>query len=154
MKTAKLIAKKLTLANKTLAIAESCTGGLASDLITDIPGSSKFFKLSIVAYNDLAKAQLLKVPKSLINRYGAVSPCVARVMSENIKNLYKADFGLAITGIAGPTGQTPTKPVGLVYISLSTPFKTICKKFNLKGSRLQIKKASAEKALGLLYKNL
>ena len=114
-----LVAKKIILKKRTIAIAESCTGGLLSKRLTDIPGSSKFIKLNLVTYSSEAKTKLLKVPQKLIKKYGSVSQEVASAMAKGIKNLANVDIGLSITGIAGPTGGTKTKPVGLVYFGFA-----------------------------------
>ena len=114
-----LVAKKLILKKRTIAIAESCTGGLLSKRLTDIPRSSKFIKLNLVTYSNEAKTKLLKVPQKLIKKYGSVSQEVASAMARGIKNLANVDIGLSITGIAGPTGGTKTKPVGLVYFGFA-----------------------------------
>lgn len=139
---------------KTLAIAESCTGGLLSNMLTNIPGSSNFFLLSIIPYNNRFKKELLKVPLKILESKGTVSKETALLMSRNIRRLAKTSFGLSITGIAGPAGTTPIKPVGLVYIALSSVKKNICKKFLFKGARVSIKKQAAVSALKLLKENL
>jgi nicotinamide-nucleotide amidase len=156
---------KILLKNrKTLSIAESCTGGLISSRITDVPGSSKYFKMGLVAYSNQTKEKLLGVPDELLTRYGAVSKEVAIKMARSIRELGGADIGLSTTGIAGPTGATSatrrggsaknfggkTKPVGLVYIALCTGKKTICKKFFFLGDRASIKWQASQAALNLL----
>lgn len=103
----------------TLATAESCTGGLLSKKITDIPGASAIFHLGMTTYANEAKEKILGVPEDLLKEYGAVSPQTAKSMAENIKRLAASDLGIGITGIAGPDGGTPEKPVGLVYIALA-----------------------------------
>lgn len=112
----KLIQKKLSLAT-----AESCTGGLLAKRITDISGSSEIFRLGLITYSNMAKNQLLNIPLELIDQFGAVSEEVAREMSIKVRLLAKAHFGIGITGIAGPTGATSQKPLGLVYIALAHP---------------------------------
>lgn len=145
-KVAELLVKK----RLTLAIAESCTGGALSNSLTDIPGASKFFLLSIIPYDNKFKTLLLKIPPKILKVKGAVSYETAFLMAKNIRCLSKASFGLSITGIAGPGGATKTKSVGLVFVGLSSSRKTICKKFLFKGSRLSIKKQAAYAALNLL----
>ena len=103
----------------TVATAESCTGGLLSKRITDIPGSSEVFPMGVVTYSNGAKTKLLGLPEETFRKYGAVSPQTARSMAEGVRNLSGADYGVGITGIAGPGGGTPEKPVGLIYLALS-----------------------------------
>jgi nicotinamide-nucleotide amidase len=131
----------------TLAVAESCTGGLISNLITDVSGSSEYFKMGVVAYSNKIKENVLWIPGSLIRKHGAVSRQVALEMAEGARAISSADVGVGITGIAGPTGGTKSKPVGLVYISLVTPRKRIVKEYNFKGSRQYIKLQASEAAL-------
>ena len=147
----KFIAQALKKANLTLSIAESCTGGLACHKITNIPGSSEYFIMGIVSYSNKSKIDFLDVPENIIKRYGAVSRQTARYMAEGIRNKAKTNISLSITGIAGPTGGTPKKPVGLVYIGLaSADKKTLVKKYQFKGSRIEIKQKAANNALKLL----
>lgn len=144
---------KILLKNKlTVAVAESCTGGLLSDLLTRLQGSSAYFILGVVAYSNRAKNELLKIPVGIINKKGAVSKEVAVMMSQSIRRLTKSDFGIAITGIAGPgpTGGAANKPVGTVFIAIVGRGKTICKKFIFSGSRPQIRKKAALEALEIL----
>ena len=116
----------------TVATAESCTAGLLSFLLTRLSGSSRYFILGVTAYSNLAKEDILSIPALTIRKHGAVSKEVALLMAKNIRKLAKTDFGVAITGIAGPTGATPSNPVGTVFICVSTENKTICKKFVFK----------------------
>ncbi len=150
MKIEKIIVKLLIKKQKTLAVAESCSGGFISNRLTNICGSSKFFKVGIVAYSNSAKELFLKIPEKIIKKNGAVSRSTAILMAKNIRNLANVDFALSITGIAGPTGATKSKPVGLVYVAIATANKVICRKFNFKGSRYLIKKQAANAALNLL----
>jgi nicotinamide-nucleotide amidase len=140
-----LIRKKLTI-----SVAESCTGGLLSNLLTDISGSSNYFKIGIVAYSNEIKTSWLRVAKLLIIQKGAVSKEVALKLAKSIRKLSHTNLGLAITGIAGPTGATKQKPIGLVYIAISDSKKTVYWKFNFKGNRGQIRSAASFKALELL----
>lgn len=137
---------------KTLAIAESCSGGLLTHRLTNISGSSQFLKVGIIAYSNEAKIKLLKVPSSLIQKYGAVSPETACAMAQGVRLGFKTDFGVSITGIAGPTGGTKTKPVGLTYIAASSKEKVECLEWHFKGTRLQVKESAATKAIDLLLK--
>ena len=109
----------LRLQGKTVAVAESCTGGLIVHRITNVPGSSEYFERGIVAYSNRAKEELLQVPSSLIERHGAVSPEVACAMAAGVRRLAGTDLGVGVTGIAGPGGGTEAKPVGLTYIALA-----------------------------------
>lgn len=139
---------------KTLSVAESCTGGLISHLITNVPGSSNYFKLGIVAYSNQAKIDQLKIPRQMIKKYGAVSRPVAEYMALSVKKLAKTNFGLAVTGIAGPGGATKVKPVGLVYIALAASAGVTSYKFNFTGNRRTIKLKAARGALNILKKYL
>ena len=112
------VVRLLTEKRLTAATAESCTGGLVAKRITDIPGSSAVFRMGVVTYANEAKTKLLGVPEDILRQYGAVSPQVARLMAQGIRKLSGSDFGLGVTGIAGPDGGTSEKPVGLVYLAL------------------------------------
>ena len=150
----KLAHDKLIKRGKTIAIAESCSGGqLASELIR-YPGASRFFILGVVAYSNSSKVEILGVPRKLISEYGAVSKQVAESMARNIRKKVKADIGLSITGLAGPAGATTHKPVGLVFISLDAENKNICREFHFRGSRQDIRKKATQKALRLLCAHL
>ncbi|HLD41387.1 MAG TPA: CinA family protein [Candidatus Omnitrophota bacterium] len=140
-----LQAKKLTL-----SLAESCTGGLLAHRVTNIPGSSKTFLLGITAYANSAKCRLLKIPEKTIQNYGAVSRPTARLMAEGARRLGGSDLGAGLTGIAGPAGASKDKPVGTVFIAVSSSRKTLVKKFHFRGSRLRIKKQAADKAIQML----
>lgn len=135
---------------KSVAAAESCTGGLLSKLLTDISGSSQYFILGVVAYSNKAKEDILRIPPCVIKKNGAVSKPVASLMAGNIRKFAKTDFGIGVTGIAGPAGAGPKKPVGAVFIAVDSKTKKICKKFHFTGSRLSIRKKAALKALKLL----
>lgn len=142
--------KFLIKARKTVAVAESCTGGALSNLLTQTPGSSHYFILGIVAYSNRAKISILRVPTKLITAKGAVCRKVARNMAQSVRKLAKADFAIGITGIAGPTGGSKQKPVGTVFIAIDSKNKRICKRLNFKGSRSIIRKKTALAALELL----
>jgi len=131
----------------TLAVAESCTGGLAAHRITQIPGSSDYFERGVVAYSNPAKVQLLQVPESLIAAAGAVSAEVAEKMAEGVRQISHTTLGLAITGIAGPTRGTEEKPVGTVFIALASPKGTASKRYQFFGDRQQIQTISAYTAI-------
>jgi PncC family amidohydrolase len=134
----------------TLAVAESCTGGLLSKLLTDLGGSSRYFIFGAVVYSNKAKSLILDIPNTLIAKEGAVSASVAALMAGRIRKLAHTDFAIAITGIAGPGGGSKTKPVGTVFIAVEGKSKKICKKFNFKGNRASVRKRSALKSLELL----
>lgn len=144
------VATLLKKYNKTIAVAESCTGGLVSDKLTNIPGISEYFLEGVVAYSNKAKIEILGVPGDLIRKYGAVSPQVARAMAEGVKKRAAADIGVGITGIAGPTGATKEKPVGLVYIAVAVDNDVEVKECRFKGSRVDIKTFSANTALNMM----
>jgi nicotinamide-nucleotide amidase len=144
------IARLLIRADKTLAIAESCTGGLLANRLTNIPGSSKFLKLAVVAYDTAAKIKLLKVSESIIQKSGSISEEVAVLMARGARNILKTDFGIAITGIAGPSGGSKIKPVGLTYIAVCAGVETLCLKCRFQGGRTSIKRQATTQALRLL----
>lgn len=132
---------------KTVAVAESCTGGMLSSLLTSRPGASAYFVLGTVVYSNQAKHTALSIPLSLINRHGAVSKPVAEAMALAVRKLGKTDIGVGITGIAGPAGGTARKPVGTVYIAAAGRNRMICRKFNFRGSRTSIRKQASVAAL-------
>lgn len=146
----KRIHNLLILKKKTISTAESCTGGLLSSQLTSLSGSSQYFILGVTTYSNKAKNIILKIPDKLISKYGAVSSVISKKMAVSVKKLAKTDYSISITGIAGPTGATKTKPVGTVFISLSSKNKLICKKFLFKGSRDKIREQSTTTALKLL----
>jgi PncC family amidohydrolase len=135
---------------RTIATAESCTGGLVAARIVGISGSSAYFLGGIVSYSNDAKHHLLGVPDLMLERYGAVSVDVALAMARGARRKTGADIGIATTGIAGPTGATPTKPVGLVYIALAADGVERCQRHLWTGDRLENITASAEAALRLV----
>ncbi len=137
-----------------LATAESCTGGLVGDQITDVPGSSDYYLGGVVAYAYEAKTALLGVPPDLLLAHGAVSEESARAMAQGVSERLGADVAIAITGILGPGGATPDKPVGLVYIALHAAGATRCVKFLWSGNRLENKSRSAAAALEMLKEYL
>jgi PncC family amidohydrolase len=140
----------LTKQKKTLAVAESCSGGLLGHRLTNIAGSSNYFIGGVLVYANRAKTKLLGISPTLLKKYGAVSQPIAKRMANSIRRTFKADFGVSISGIAGPTGGTPEKPVGLTYIAVSTAKEVQCKEFHFKGSRQKIKTAATQSALKLL----
>jgi PncC family amidohydrolase len=136
--------------SKTISVAESCTGGLLSKLLTDLSGSSKYFILGVVAYDNKVKESILKIPSKVIRKNGAVSAKTAMKMAESVRKIAKTDFGVSITGIAGPSGGTTQKPVGTVFIAVSNKNHVICKKFKFSGSRGLIRNKSVLSVLKLL----
>jgi nicotinamide-nucleotide amidase len=144
------IANLLNQKKLTIATAESCSGGLIAHALTNISGSSNYFERGIVSYSNNAKVDLLGLSDEILEKYGAVSKQVAIVMAEGIRIKSKVDIGISTTGIAGPTGGTKEKPVGLVYIAVSTVENVIVKKFQFKGDRLQNKESTSNAALKML----
>ena len=151
---AEQLAEMFLKTSSKLVTAESCTGGLVSHRITNIPGSSDFFKLGLITYSNESKTQLLKISPRILKASGAVSEEVATRMAKAVRKLGKTDFGIGITGIAGPSGGTKQKPVGLVYIAINTEIETLCVQCLFKGNRLQIKTQAANQALKLLLEFL
>ena len=138
----------------TLGVVESATGGLMSHLITNVPGSSDYYKGSVTAYSNEAKVKIVGVKAATINKYGAVSSQVAEEMAQGGRKILATDICLADTGIAGPSGATPGKPVGLFYIGLSHKGGTASRKHNFRGNREQNKLAATQAALGWLKEYL
>ena len=134
----------------TLALAESCTGGLIGHRVTSVAGSSDYFLGGVVSYSNEAKAELLHVDPEVLAQFGAVSPETARDMAVGARAAFGADLGLAVTGIAGPTGGSPAKPVGTVYIALATPEEVEVWHYRFHGNREAVKILSAETALDRL----
>ncbi|HRV44422.1 MAG TPA: competence/damage-inducible protein A [Smithellaceae bacterium] len=144
------IAAAMTEKKLTIAVAESCTGGLIADRLTDVSGSSAYFERGVVAYSNEAKMQLLGVPADILEKYGAVSEETARRMAEGVRRSAGTNLGLSSTGIAGPTGGTKEKPVGTVYIALADGTQTICRHYAYRWDRRRNKLISSEAALMLL----
>jgi PncC family amidohydrolase len=134
----------------TLAVAESCTGGLLAHRITNVPGSSNYFLGGLVAYSNRAKEEYLGVRHETLMAHGAVSEETAREMARGARQRLGTDLAVSITGIAGPTGGTEEKPVGLVYIALAAADEERCQRSIWQGDRLQNKIQSVEAAMGLL----
>ena len=149
-----VVGRRLTVTGFTLAVAESCTGGLIAERLTNVPGSSAYFLEGVVTYANEAKTRLLGVDKKIIKEFGAVSSQVARDMARGIRHDAKTDFGLAVTGIAGPGGGTEEKPVGLVYIALADDAHTEHKRLMLPGDRELIRWRASQAALDLLRRRL
>jgi PncC family amidohydrolase len=134
----------------TLGLAESCTGGLVASRITNMPGSSAYFMAGLVTYSNKAKTKFLSVPDKIIARHGAVSNVVAKHMAKGVRAAAGVDIGLSITGIAGPAGGSPEKPVGTVFIALATKKEVFVRKFLFSGNRREVRKRSSEEALTML----
>ena len=136
-----------------LAITESCTGGMLSSSITSVSGSSKIFTMGLVTYSNQAKRSILKVPQQIIRKYGAVSVQCCFAMVNNLSKISKSKVCVSITGIAGPTGGSKQKPVGLVYIGIRIGKKVVVNKCNFKNNgRIFIQKQTVKKSLNLLLK--
>lgn len=138
----------------TLATAESCTGGMLASRIIDVPGVSEVFKAGFVTYANEAKQNLIGVKEETLAQFGAVSEQTAREMVLGAMKAAKADMAVATTGIAGPGGGTKEKPVGLVYIACGSADDIVVEKCRFNGSRKEIRQASVEHALGMLYKEI
>ena len=134
----------------TIALAESCTGGLIAHRLTQVAGSSAYVDRGVVCYSNRAKTELLGVSEPLLKKYGAVSAQVAKAMAQGIRTRSKADVGLSVTGIAGPGGGTEDKPVGLVYVGLATSTESLTREFRFHGERETIKLRSSQGALDVL----
>jgi nicotinamide-nucleotide amidase len=134
----------------TISVAESCSGGLLASRITDVPGSSEYFDRGVVCYSNRAKEEMLGVPPALIAAHGAVSEPVATAMAGGIVERSGSDIGIGITGIAGPGGGTPEKPVGTVAIAVKTPSATQIRMFQFLGGRDMVKFQSAQAAMNML----
>ena len=146
-KVVKLLGKK----NLKISFAESCTGGLLSSSITSVSGSSKVFALGLVAYSNQSKNNILKIPKKILRKYGAVSYETCLSMVKNLSKISKTEVSLSITGIAGPKGGSRKKPVGLVYIGIKKRNKILVKKHLFKNrGRLYIQKTAVNKSLRII----
>ena len=158
MKKQKLLEEQvgeiLRMKKKNIAFAESCTGGLVSSKITDIPGSSDYFLGSIISYSNDVKITMLDVSPELINKHGAVSMQVARAMAVGIREFLDTDFAISVTGIAGPAGGTKKKAVGTVYVGFASRKTVKTKKVLCAGNRLVVKEKFAQVALKILLDNI
>lgn len=134
----------------SIGLAESCTGGLIAARLTNVPGCSDYVMGGVVSYSNEMKEEVLGVPGKILDRYGAVSKETAVAMADGIRSLAKTDLGLAVTGIAGPGGGTPAKPVGLVYIALSAPDSTCCREYRFPGERPAVRQGTVNAALNMV----
>lgn len=148
------VSDELRKQNRSIATAESCTGGLLAHTLTNVSGSSDYFDRGVITYSNRAKNEMLGIPEELLKKHGAVSKEVAAAMAQAIRQNARVDCGLATTGIAGPTGGTKDKPVGLVYIALSTKDTLIVKQFLFSGDRVSNKENTCTKALELILELL
>ena len=148
-----VLGKKLLEQHKTIAFAESCTGGLASSLVTDIAGSSEYLVGSAVTYTNEAKHKLLEVQETTLTSYGAVSEQIACEMAQGVRKLFGSDFGVGITGNAGP-GGSEGKPVGLVYIAIATGEEVYCKEYLFTSNRIENKLRIALTAISMVIDKL
>jgi len=138
-----------------ISFAESCTGGLLSSSITSVSGSSEVFSLGLITYSNQSKLKVLKVPKKLIRKYGSVSKQVCKAMVKNVSKIGKTKMSVSITGIAGPSGGTKKKPVGLVFVGLKKGNKITINKYLFKNrGRIYIQKTTVNKCLGLILRAL
>jgi len=149
--TCEYIIQRLKTKKLTLSCAESCTGGLIASKITNTPGASELFKGSVVTYSNEWKEELLQVPKELLEKHGAVSSECALAMVDNLCSIYKSDVGISVTGIAGPSGGSAEKPVGLVYIAIKINNKSFVEKYIFHGDRSSIRRKTVSNAFNLLY---
>ncbi len=147
MKTVEELAELLTSRSWTVAVAESCTGGLLGHLITSVPGSSEYFQGGMTAYSNTAKIDLLGITQDCLRNHGSVSERTALAMATGVRDAFQVDLGIGITGIAGPGGGTEQKPVGTVYVAVAGDLNEKIKTLALDGSRDDIKLAAAEAAL-------
>lgn len=150
MKKEELIGLKLKARSLKIAVAESCSGGLIADRITDVDGASGYLEAGFVTYSNESKSRFLGVPEEIIKEKGAVSSEVATLMAEGVRKVTGVDIGVSSTGIAGPTGGTEEKPVGTVYIALSSPDGTFVRRLSLKGGRLEIKRQTSDEVLRMI----
>ena len=149
-----VIGSRLTALNQTISTAESCSGGLIAHRITNVPGSSAYFIGGVVSYSNASKEAHLGVPHNILVEQGSVSSPVAQAMAEGAKRAFQTHWAIGVTGIAGPTGGTPQKPVGLVFIAVAGPNRTEVQQFLFNGSRESIKSQTAKSALSMVLEQL
>ena len=148
------VGQLLSAKGYTISCAESCTGGLLTSTLTDVPGSSHYVMGSVVSYSNAVKSRILHVPEEILSAYGAVSPETALAMAKGVRSLIRTDIGVGITGIAGPGGGSAKKPVGLVYIAVTVDGKNAVQKNLFTGVRTEIKCAAVSKALVMVQEML
>lgn len=149
-----ILADQLSALRWSLSLAESCTGGLIAHRITNVPGSSEYFWGGVVAYSNAAKSNLLGVAQETLDQFGAVSQATVIEMAQGVQKLFGSQTAIAVSGIAGPSGGSPQKPVGTVWIGIATPETIFAHSYRFFGNRQQIKQQSAEIALWLLAQTL
>jgi PncC family amidohydrolase len=145
--------KKLQFKNLTIAIAESCTGGMIQSYITANSGASKYFMGGVIAYSNRAKQKILQIPQDTLEKYGAVSKETAIQMATSTRQIFQCDIAASVTGIAGPSGGTKEKPVGTVYIAAANKEKKIHKKLQLRGNRTKIRQLATLELLKFIWEN-
>jgi len=144
------LAQALRRTGLTIAVAESCTGGLLAVRLTDLAGASEYFRGGVVVYQNDVKIDLLDVPQPVLEAHGAVSEETVRVMASGCRRLFSSDIGVAVTGVAGPGGGTREKPVGLVYIGIETPRSSECREYRWPGDRASNRARSVDAAIASL----
>ena len=144
------VVEKLKQVGRTVSTAESCSGGLLGKLLTDFPGSSQVYLGGVISYTNQVKETILGVERELLDTLGPVSEPVARAMAKGVCMRLHSDYGLSITGLAGPEGDGSGKPLGLVYVALNSPKETVCQELHLSGSRTEIRQSACQSALRLL----
>jgi nicotinamide-nucleotide amidase len=149
-----VVGRLLRDAGKTLSVAEICTGGLIGSRLTDVPGSSSYFMEGVVTYSNEAKMRTLNVPKAILEEFGAVSAETAAAMATGVREYAKTDFGLSVTGIAGPDGGSLEKPVGLVFVGFANDSGSKTVKLNLPGDRHLIRWRASQAAMDYLRRQL
>ena len=154
MQIEKMIGNLLREKGWTLSIAESCTGGLICDRITNVSGSSDYFEGGMVTYSNESKAKHLGIPLHTIKRYGAVSPQVARKMAQGVRKAFRTTFGLSTTGVAGPTGGTKRAPIGRVFIGFANGRRTWVRREDLKGDRRDDKEKVCREGPSVFSRNI
>ena len=151
----KKVVNKIIKKRMTISFAESCSGGLLSSYVTSVKGASKIFILGVVTYSNKSKVKVLKIPKNIIKKYGAVSPQVCSLMAKNLYKITKTKISVSITGIAGPRGGSKSKPIGLVYVCVKKDKKIKVVKYLFKNKgRAYIQKNSVKKSLELILNEL
>jgi nicotinamide-nucleotide amidase len=140
--------------DSTVSLAESCTGGMISAALTDIPGASTIFTGCVVAYDKQIKVQQLHVPETVIQEHGEVSEACARAMATGCRDVFNTTYSLAVTGLAGPTGGSDEKPVGLIWLAVAGPQEVATRQLQLSGSRSRIRRVSVLQALDFLRRQI
>jgi nicotinamide-nucleotide amidase len=144
----------LVMKNATIATAESCTGGLLAERLTDVPGSSKYFFSGVICYSNESKMELAQIPPLMLEMQGAVSADVARGLADGIRTRMNTTIGVGVTGVAGPTGGSTEKPVGTVHIAVATPTGTENRQFLFPGNREKVRWQASQAALDMVRREL